>query len=633
LETKQKKITIIVLFEMIPLLLLLLVGLSLAKKNLKYVDPNHPCRKSSPNPKLGNARSPLTPVENLPDQWIWSSIEGRSLITNIRNQHIPQYCGSCWAHAATSSLSDRIKIARNAAWPDINISPQVLISCSNDDGCHGGQAYNAFEWMHLNEVTDETCSIYRARGHDNGAQCSAELICENCSHLKSKGCWAQDNYKVYRVDEYGSVSGEQDMMQEIYQRGPIACGIAVPEALESYTGGIFEDTTGDMNIVHDISIVGYGEENGIKFWTVRNSWGSQFGEDGFVRVIRGKNNIAIESDCSWATPKNTWTSDERHKLTEAEKNVPSSTPNEAESTEGSNLKGASFFQKGCRVEKSFFSKREKPLPIPSWKLLKEAAVPESMDWRNVSGMNYLSWIKNQHIPVYCGSCWAQATTSSLADRFNILLGNSNPTPIDLNAQVMINCKAGGDCNGGNPGGVYEFAYSQGIPDSSCEQYVAENLGHTCGAIDKCKDCTWPPCPVGQTCQDKCWAVDYKKYYASHYYHVRGAAQMKAEIASHGPISCGIEVTDSFEKYVGGIYSEFKFFPMINHEISVVGYGKDRETGQEYWIGRNSWGTYWGEGGFFRMATGKYGLGIELDCTAAIPSFEANEAEPEVLSIM
>lgn len=97
------------------------------------------------------------------------------------------------------------------------------------------------------------------------------------------------------------------MMQEIYQRGPIACGVAVPDALENYTSGIFNDTTGDMNIVHDISVVGWGIENGTKFWTVRNSWGSHFGEQGFFRIVRGTNNIAIESDCSWATPKDTWT--------------------------------------------------------------------------------------------------------------------------------------------------------------------------------------------------------------------------------------------------------------------------------------------------------------------------------------
>ena len=101
--------------------------------------------------------------------------------------------------------------------------------------------------------------------------------------------------------------------------------------------------------------------------------------------------------------------------------------------------------------------------------------------------------------------------------------------------------------------------------------------------------------------------------------------MKAEIYANGPISCGIHVTDNFEwTYSGGIYSE-KTIPIINHEISVVGYGYDEETDREYWIGRNSWGTYWGEFGFFKMQMYSDNLGIELDCLAGMVSYTAPTA--------
>lgn len=90
----------------------------------------------------------------------------------------------------------------------------------------------------------------------------------------------------------------------------------------------------------------------------------------------------------------------------------------------------------------------------------------------------------------------------------------------------------------------------------------------------------------------------------------------------------MDVTDKFEAYKGGIYSEKKAFPLINHEIAIVGWGLDTATNTEYWIGRNSWGAYWGERGFFKMQMYSDNLAIERDCTAGIPSYTPNSAAAE-----
>jgi len=261
-----------------------------------------------------------------------------------------------------------------------------------------------------------------------------------------------------------------------------------------------------MEVVHDVSIVGYGVENGVKYWTVRNSWGTHYGESGFVRVVRGKNNINIESDCAWAVPEDTWSEKRRHRTTDEEKNDPRNKkyqvngPYPEKSEDDTKFLEPSPRRGTCmRDEKVTFSLGEVRTKTMSWDEIDASTLPKNWDWRNINGTNFVSATKNQHIPTYCGSCWAHGTTSALADRFNVLLKDLNPTPVDLNAQVMVNCRAGGTCNGGNPGGVYQYAYKNGIPDSSCQQYVAKNLeSRTCSAIDICKDCEGPPPAEGET---------------------------------------------------------------------------------------------------------------------------------------
>lgn len=273
----------------------------------------------------------------------------------------------------------------------------------------------------------------------------------------------------------------------------------------------------------------------------------------------------------------------------------------------------------CRVERAEFTNGEK---IVSHTFTPVADLPESVDWRNVDGRNYMSWNKNQHIPQYCGSCWAQGTTSALADRFNIMDNLENPTPVAINAQAIVNAYAGGSCNGGNPSKVYEFAYNHGIPGGSCMNYIAYNLQTADEDIDMCRDCSPPPPAEGSSGIENCYPVPHRKYYVNEYYKVKGADEMKSELARYGPLGCGIHATDEFDAYKGGIYSQHLNHVLINHEISVVGYGKTY-TGEEYWVGRNSWGTYWGEAGFFRMQMYTDNLGIEQDCTAGIPTYNPN----------
>ena len=258
--------------------------------------------------------------DTLPEKWDWRNINGINYVTKNLNQHIPQYCGSCWAHGAMSSLSDRVKIARNAEGPDINLPVQFILNCGVEKAgsCNGGDHYAAYEFLHnYGDIPFDTCLAYEACSSDSEEKacstrdytCKPDNVCRTCSTFTSMGgrCKEISYYPNVTISTYGRVRGVHDIKHEIYKNGPIACGINA-NAILKYSGGILDVPNESKEIDHIISIVGWGHDalTNKQYWIVRNSWGEYWGELGYVRVVLGDNQLGLEADCAWALP-GTWT--------------------------------------------------------------------------------------------------------------------------------------------------------------------------------------------------------------------------------------------------------------------------------------------------------------------------------------
>lgn len=410
------------------------------------------------------------------------------------------------------------------------------------------------------------------------------------------------------LEQYGHAHGGQDfdaegvrvsnadkIKAEVYKNGPVACGIHVTEKFEKYQGGIFSERVLFPMPNHILAIVGFGYDKASKteYWIGRNSWGTYWGETaGFFRIQMHKDNLGIEGSCSWALPS----------MPKEVKAVPDAAPK------------PKFHDKS----KPCVRRTSKPTsviksPLPHT-YVKVEDIPDSYDIRDMGGISYSSVDRNQHIPQYCGSCWTQGTMSALSDRINLMRGGAFPI-VELASQVLVDCVTGNDshgCEGGDPTAAYAWVHENGVPDTSCSNYQAKDL--QCSAEWRCRNCM-----PGEGC----FAVDegkYDVYGVSEHGQVSGEANMLAEIFKRGPIGCGVCVTPEFEAYKGGIFKDTAGCKTIDHEVSIAGWGVDAETGEKFWWLRNSWGEYWGERGWARIARGVDALGVEDACDWAVPTY-------------
>ena len=201
----------------------------------------------------------------------------KGVVNDIKDQ---SSCGSCWAFSAIQAVESAYALKTGNL---ISLSEQNLIDCVRKcHGCNGGEIGCAYDYIiekqdgYFNKGSD-----YPYTGHEM-----------NCAYEPSKGVCHISSY-IYAVQ-----GDESDLQAKIAQYGPASVGIDASHlSFQLYSNGIYDEKKClSTSINHGVGCVGYGTENNEKYWIVRNSWGKSWGENGYIRMTRGK-----ENQCGIAT--------------------------------------------------------------------------------------------------------------------------------------------------------------------------------------------------------------------------------------------------------------------------------------------------------------------------------------------
>ena len=213
--------------------------------------------------------------------------------------------------------------------------------------------------------------------------------------------------------------------------------------------------------------------------------------------------------------------------------------------------------------------------------------PSALDWRNVGGKD---WTTPVHHQGGCGSCVAFATASAIESRLEIAMGDPDLNP-DLSEAHMFFCGSGSTCrNGWYPSAAMDYARDTGIVDEGCYPYAAHD-----------QTCTVCPDWQSRATQISSWVG------------LTSIADMKQALADDGPFEVTMVVYTDFFYYTEGVYRHTWGGIEGAHAVTVVGY----DDSEGYWIVKNSWGTGWGEDGWFRIAYGE----VYIDNYAYVPVVE------------
>jgi cathepsin B len=251
-----------------------------------------------------------------------------------------------------------------------------------------------------------------------------------------------------------------------------------------------------------------------------------------------------------------------------------------------------------------------------------SAYPESLDLRiKYPGCTTISLIRNQGT---CGSCWAFATINALTDRWCISTDPKTNIQRYFSVEDVLECcddcnaGSGNGCRGGIPSFAYKHARDIGlvsgdlvsVTGGKCKPYFLDIAKRFSNIAPACSnECTNP------TSYNVPYNSDLTKI--TSYSLGKGEDSMIAALNNGGTVAISMTVYQDLYSYKSGIYKYVTGRILGGHSVRLIGYGV--ENGEDYWLMANTWGTYWGENGFFRMRRGTNECNIETSYhTYALP---------------
>jgi cathepsin L len=207
----------------------------------------------------------------------------KGAVTPVKNQG---NCGSCWAFSATGSMEGVIAIKFGSL---ISLSEQELVDCSmsyGNMGCNGGLMDNAFKYAEANGLCTEAAYPYTSGTTGKAGTCT-KTKCTASPHTNIKG--------------YVDVVHTENALGAAVDIEPVSVAIEADQiAFQLYSSGVFSAPCG-QNLDHGVLVVGYGNSGSTPYWKVKNSWGTSWGEQGYILMIRNQDECGIANEPSYPT--------------------------------------------------------------------------------------------------------------------------------------------------------------------------------------------------------------------------------------------------------------------------------------------------------------------------------------------